>query len=335
MSPASKPHHMFHVKDGETTYGGDNGVSDEALLICYLRLARRKARVAAVAEALCLLDDLHAHAPIGGPLSEQGGVFWIALPGDALETAIARLPRLGYTCAVDTLESLPERAPIGDQRTEPQARVVRWRRKPYQLVHVYHEDPRATREAAVDRRTFLLETAEGEVRPVRGYRGDGHPSGRRGLPVCDARLLVNVVAAREGTLLLDPFAGTGGIVIEALASNATVVSADSDLALRHGLTHLGATHHVADARQLPFAEETFDAIATEPPYHEEAQRLVCAALREMARALKPGGRIAMLCAAAQADVLRQEAGTLRLQAYLDTPINRKGLGVAALAWRKD
>ena len=48
---------------------------------------------------------------------------------------------------------------------------------------------------------------------------------------------------------------------------------------------------VADARRLPFAGAAFDAIATEPPYHAEASRAVNAALREMARVLKPGGRL--------------------------------------------
>jgi hypothetical protein len=51
-------------------------------------------------EALSLLRDLHVVAPAGGPLSEQGGVFWITAPVAALETINARLPRLGYTYAV-------------------------------------------------------------------------------------------------------------------------------------------------------------------------------------------------------------------------------------------
>ncbi len=307
---------------------------DEALLIFYLRAARRKARAAATAEALGLIDDLHGSAPVGGPLSEQGGLFWIALRRDLLESAVPRLPRLGYTYAVDVLEPHSDSERIGDGAAEPQTRLVRWRRKLYHLVRVYEEDARAMRDAAVDRRTFLFETSGGEIRPIRGYRGDSHPLSRRGLPVYDARLLVNLVSARAGTLLLDPFAGTGGIIIEALSSGATAVSADVDPALRHGLAQLGARHHVADARHLPFASETFDAIATEPPYHTEAQNLVCEALREMDRVLKHGGRIAMLCAAPQADALRQEAAALGWRSSLDTPINRKGLDVVALAWRK-
>ena len=45
-------------------------------------------------------------------------------------------------------------------------------------------------------------------------------------------------------------------------------------------------------------------------------------------------RAALLCASAQADPLRREAAALGLQPFLDTPIDRKGLGVVVLAWQK-
>ena len=304
------------------------------LLIFYLRPGRRKARTVATAEALSLLRDLQATAPAGGPLSESGGLFWVSLPLDALETALPRLPRLGYTYAVDLLEPVSEHPSSFDRARGAQEQLVRWHHKLYRLVHAYEEDAEAMRERAPDRRTFLFETSEGTIRPVRGYRGDGRPSSRRGLPVCDARMLVNLVAAGRGTSLLDPFAGIGGIVIEALAGGCTVASSDSDPTLQVGLTHLGAHHAVADARCLPWAEEMFDAIATEPPYHEEAKPMVIEALHEMYRVLKTGGRLAILCVPGQAGVLRGEGISLGLTWYLDSPINRKGLDVVVLAGSK-
>jgi hypothetical protein len=42
----------------------------------------------------------------------------------------------------------------------------------------------------------------------------------------------------------------------------------------------------------------------------------------------------MLCAAWQAEMLRDEARVLGLRVYLDTPINRKGTDVVVLAWEK-
>jgi SAM-dependent methyltransferase len=199
---------------------------------------------------------------------------------------------------------------------------------------VYEEDAEAMRERAPDRRVFLFETSEGEVRAIRGYRGDSGLLSRRGLPVCDACLLANLVWSTPGAMILDPFAGIGGIVVEALANGYLVVSTDLDPVLRHGLAYLGALHCVADASALPFASATFDAIATEPPYHEQAQETVLGSLREMHRVLKAGGRLALLCALSQADALRREAAASGFESYLDTPINRKGLDVVAFAWQK-
>ncbi|HZO91936.1 MAG TPA: methyltransferase domain-containing protein [Chthonomonadaceae bacterium] len=298
---------------------------EEALLIFYLRSARRKAREAAVQEALCLLGDLGPTAPAGGPLAEEGGLFWIALPAAHREEAQARLPRLGYTHAVDVLE-----AEEGG-RDAATGRMVRWRRRPYRLIPLYREEEAAFRERAPDRRVFWLAAAEG-VRAVRGYRGDSGPLSRRGLPVEDARLLVNLVA-RPGGTLLDPFAGAGGVVAE--ANGCRVLSCDLDPALRYGLAGLGARHCVADARSLPFQTASVDAIATEPPFEGAAEATVRAALGEMTRILAPGGRLAIYCAAHQAPGLREAGRALGLVPFLDQPINRKGTACVVLAWHKD
>jgi len=295
---------------------------DAALLIFHLRPARRRALMTATAEALCLLRGLGAAVAPGGPLSEQGGVFWLTLPVEALERARARLPRLGYSHAVDLVE--PAHG-AGD---------VRWRGRTYRLARLHEEDPGELREAAPDRRTFVLESG-GEARPVRGYRGGSEPLSRRGLPVIDARMLVNLVSPAPGAMFLDPFAGAGGVVLEALASGARVLSCDVDPSLRHGLQALGAAHSVADARSLPFASGSVDAIATEPPFEAEADDAVAAALAEMARVLSPGWRIALMCAARQAETLRALAAWLRLRAFHDAPIDRKGTPCAVLAWELD
>lgn len=307
---------------------------DETLLIFYLWPARRKARAVALAEALSLLRDLQARASDKGPLSEQGGLFWILLPSEKLELARLRLSRLGYTAAVDWIEPISAPVDHSKRRSSIPTDVLQWHHRWYRRHRLFEEDPQAIREGAPDQRTFLLETADGGVRPVTGYRGSGGNLNRRGLSVPDARLLVNLVAAEPGSLFLDPFAGAGGLVIEALASGYEVMSADVDPILQHGLAHLGAQHLVADARHLPFPDETFDAIATEPPYHSEATSLVAEALCEIYRVLKKGRRLAMLCAASQADVLRQQAASLGLHVVLDEAIDRKGLDVVVLVWLK-
>ena len=294
-----------------------------AMLVVHQRTARRRARAAAVAEALALLHDLEPSAPAGGPLADRAGVFWVQLPERHLAAAGARFGRLGYSTAVDLLAG------------QGQGPAVRWRGRPWRLQRLHTEDPTDMREQAPDRREFLFEAADGQLRAVRGYRGSGaDPLGRRGLPVCDARLLVNLVAPAGPGWLLDPFAGVGGVALEALAAGWRTVTADRDPALRHGLGRLGGGHLVADARRLPLRAGVLDAVATEPPYDRQAGPLAGLALAEAHRVLRPGGATAWLCAAWQAAGLRATADALGLRVALDTPVDRKGLEVVALAWRK-
>ena len=287
--------------------------------------------MAGAAEALALLHDLGPEAPAGGPLSELGGIFWLTIPSRRLAEARERLPRLGYTDAVDLVLPEEERPPLGDEKP---VGSVRWRRRAWALFRVHQHDAEALRESAPDRRVFLYETGAGDVQPVRGYRGSRDPLTHRALPVADARLLANLVHEARPGALLDPFAGAGGVVREALTNGWRVVSADVDPALRHGLAHLGAEHLVADCRALPLTTGSIDAVATEPPYDRDTGTLLAQALTELARVVRRGGRIAVLCAEWQAAQARAAAGGLGLRAYLDTAIERKGTRVVALAWRR-
>lgn len=231
-------------------------------LVLRLWPGRARARQAALAEAVAMLRDPGATALPGGPLSEQPGVAWVGLPDPALREAAGRLPRLGYTASVSVL--------VPAEEAEPGDEPVRWRRRPHALRRLAEIDASLIRDRAPDRRSFLLVCADGVARRVPGYRGGRDPLSHRALPATDARLLVNLVHDPARGRLLDPFAGAGGIVLEAAAGGWTVASADVDRALRYGLAELAWAHAVADARALPFATGAFAAVATEPPYHPSA-----------------------------------------------------------------
>jgi tRNA (guanine10-N2)-dimethyltransferase len=95
------------------------------------------------------------------------------------------------------------------------------------------------------------------------------------LPVNLSRLLVNLTRVREGGVLLDPFCGTGSILIEALLMNIRVIGVDIDWELIHGsrrnIEYYGLKNHVlilGDSTVLSF--NNVDGIATDPPYGRAA-----------------------------------------------------------------
>lgn len=271
---------------------------------------------------LTLLSGYAPRALLSGPVAEKKGIFWVAVLHEYVDAARALLPRLGYTVSVE----LAEPASGGE--------TVRWRGTKYRLVSLYREDADALREQAPDRREFLLPNAQGEIVAVRGYRGDGQTFGKRGLPVYDARLVVNLTGAGEGDLLLDPYGGIGGVVLAGREAGARVVSVDNDQIVSAGLAALADGHVLGDARKLPFEGETFDGIATEPPYDGGENNPLDASLREMVRVLRRGGRLAVLCAGWQAEGVREKAAGGDLTTILEYPINRKGLDVSVFVWQK-
>jgi len=302
-----------------------------AMLVLRLRASRRKARAAAAAEALGLLGDLEPSAPDGGPFSELGGTVWVNVPRRHLRLALARLHRLGYTQAVDLVEPREGADAAGTGAGAP---AVRWRRRWWRAVRVHQADEAMLRQRAPDRRPFLLVCGDGQVREVTGYRGSGADGARRALPVPDARMLVNLTGPPRGGVLLDPFAGAGGIALEAAEAGWTVVTADLDPALRFGLAALGRLHLVADSRRLPLRTGSVDAVATEPPYDPGAGALLVDTVAELARALRIGGHLALLVTPGQAVLARQAALAAGLVPGLDAAVDRKGLDVVALTWSR-
>lgn len=275
---------------------------------------------------LAVLRRFGARAASGGPLSEEPGIAWVTLGEDDLESALPRLRCLGYTAAVDLVSDQPV------VKSHRHSDAMRWKGRNVALTRVYEESDESVRASAPDRRTFLLECADGVTRAIAGYRGGRGPLEHRGLPVEDARLLANLVAAAETRLLLDPFAGAGGVILAAKARGLSALSVDADPALRFGLAQLADWHLIGDASSLPFASGSLDAVAGEPPYDPSALDTVLASIAEIARVLRPGGRAALVVASAQAIELRRAAADAGLTAELDCKVDRKGTDVSCLCW---
>jgi tRNA (guanine10-N2)-dimethyltransferase len=114
-----------------------------------------------------------------------------------------------------------------------------------------------------------------------------------------ARTLVNLSGVEPGEVLLDPFAGTGGTLIEASLLGVRALGLDVDpLMLRGARLNLpGAEVALADAARLPPRSASVDAVVSDLPYGQSVQirgetldRLYDESLAEVARVLRPGRR---------------------------------------------
>ena len=91
-----------------------------------------------------------------------------------------------------------------------------------------------------------------------------------------ARCLVNLTGVQPGQRFLDPFCGTGALLVEAALIGAQAHGSDIDPVMvagsRENLRHEALPGHVRciDARQLAGWGTAFDAIATDIPYGRSA-----------------------------------------------------------------
>ncbi len=120
-----------------------------------------------------------------------------------------------------------------------------------------------------------------------------------------ARCMVNLSHAGEGAVLLDPFCGVGGILLEASLIGCHAIGLDAMNRMvkgaRRNLAHYGVKSLAllrGDARHLPLKE--VDAIATDPPYGTGASTLksttrqILDSFLPQARAILPTGRRAVI-----------------------------------------
>ena len=120
-----------------------------------------------------------------------------------------------------------------------------------------------------------------------------------------ARCMVNLARLKAGDLMVDPFCGTGSLLIEARLIGCRILGSDIKRKMAKGTIRNLASSGidpegilVADARNLPMKE--FDSLVADPPYGRSAstlkrttRQIVEEVLAEGARLLKKGQRICM------------------------------------------
>ncbi len=143
-----------------------------------------------------------------------------------------------------------------------------------------------------------------------------------------ARALTNLSGIKPGELILDPFCGTAGILVEAGLVGAKVIGIDAQEKLVKGARmnleafKLDYVLMEGDACRMPFKDTTtIDAVVTDPPYGRSAailaeslETLYSCALEEIERILKPGG-IAVVVSDKTASEYGKKAGLKVLDIY--------------------
>lgn len=121
-----------------------------------------------------------------------------------------------------------------------------------------------------------------------------------------ARCMVNLTRIKKDQTLLDPFCGTGGILIEAGIVGARVIGTDIDYKMVKGtkenLEHCGISDYQVfreDARKLELPSKV-DAIVTDPPYGisastggEKSEDLYQQSMQSLQGLLKDDGRMCL------------------------------------------
>lgn len=254
-----------------------------------------------------------------------------SLPADAESPMVDRAPLLGYTEAIVRFSPTPFTGQPYRVRKVGRWLVgtQRWRTQLVEFTEVYVEDTHASLANAPHRRPFLI-ARNGRTVSVRGERL------RRRLSHRDARFLVNIAQLPSGAAVLDPFAGIGSIILECRARGVRVIGGDVEETLRPGLAKIAdGRAGVLDAQRLPFADRSFDAVITEPPYHRDDRAAVLASIPELARAAVPGGCVVLLVAEDMHDPVLRLAAEAGLTAAREFSVRRQGkLQAKALLLRK-
>ena len=111
------------------------------------------------------------------------------------------------------------------------------------------------------------------------------------------RLLLDMIGVPAGTRFLDVGCGDGGLACAAAMQGAEVTGVDPDPAMlaaarkRASKANLAATFVEGRVEQLPFPDASFDVVASVTVLCFVAD--AAGAVREMARVLRPGGRLVL------------------------------------------
>jgi ribosome modulation factor len=243
-------------------------------------------------------------------IREKRGRHWFIVKlDDPPSDVVKRAEKLGYTEGILSREEFPYEGEELNYEWRGRWRIgwVRYKDRKVYYEEIYRQDEGKRLAASPHLRSFPLER-NGRVVRLKGYRY------RRGLSPLDAKFMVNIAQPESQDVILDPFAGLGGIVMECRQRGLRIIAGDRKLYLRFGLDELSDHNFIAlDAECLPLRRGVIDRIITEPPFHPKFKGAMLRQLPEFLRVLKPGGRIVLFISDKMKDDIIAEAEVLGLK----------------------
>ena len=302
------------------------------ILVCQLRQSRIKAKQWGILEMSVILQPLDPIFIINTPLGDAQGVISFFVPKNQDDNLRQLIDNAGYCNQFFKLDF--DHAEESEIRHIYSINPYIWKGLPFNTREFYTIDKSDFDAQSVMNRLFAIYQQDFTVKYVKGYRGDGSDTGRRALPLEDARLMVNLVSPKSITRFLDPFAGGGGIIHTARRANPAMhlISADIDRTVEPGLKMYANEHHTIDASKLTLATPV-DAIVTEVPFSITYMYIIQEALRHLTQLLTDKGQLIIMCHKDQFLMIGSALAGLYPIFYKE--IDRKGTPITISYWTKD
>jgi putative methyltransferase (TIGR01177 family) len=285
------------------------------------------------AELLAAAQRLGGHPSAAGPGKVTTGRGVVEMPDTSAALALAGRLALAHRCAERWPETEPEalEARLRTVGATGTSAAFQWvsgsagPRSPEALrsmgtifrsggghIDLRHPDHRFWLEASTTGQVQLYEEVGRIDRPSFSERRTPRLPFQRPVTLEPrlARALVNLAQVGPGDRVVDPFVGTGSLLLEAALLGAKTVGVDANATMIRGaldnFAHLGLAPEMlrqADAAEAAaeFPPASFDALVTDPPYGrasgtrgERPDLLWSRVLRSWTEKVRPGGRLAVI-----------------------------------------
>lgn len=305
-------------------------LQDYDVLVCSVRPSRSKAKELAAAELFFALNHIGCIYILNGPMGNIKGLISFFIRKTDKGELKEILKNIGYCNKFSVLDFSSCSGYVPDKRNQT------WKGMEFDVLPLHEQSENTYEAQSSHNREFSILAGDGTIKSVRGYRGDGSITGRRALPVEDARLMVNLAVSSDTRVLMDAFAGSGGILYQAryIAPSLFLISSDIDPDLEPGLQEYADRHYSMDARRVKIKDMKIDAIVTEAPFSKGETETVAQVLSNLCSCLNENGRVVLMCSAGQFGRLKSRMEAMNLYCLMDEQVDRKGTQVVVSVWHK-